>query len=321
MPIRTFHEYMNEKGTVVKPVVDPTGDTSKVAPKSPKNGKPYATPTKPIGKAKAEKGGFAEKGPKDLEYNPVKAGTDVTKQKNLPSFPDVKDAPRHAAGKLKSETFLDQTAGMSPSEFAAYVSEATAAGTTTTHPAHYVKYVCRMMSQNSSVTESFVAEAKRCGTLPRLAFETLTQTDGLRTVVEMMGDPDIGPAFCRKICKLMAEEVSPPIAASGDEETPTPGDKIPTTSLNGPAGQKPEQDGLPDDVAGEGPPDDSEPTDDPDAKPVAAHNDIRNPDEKTDEDDEDESGAPLALPAHENMLRAMTGYARLSETVRRYRRR
>ena len=228
---KTFAEYMNSKGvTVEKPVVDAKGDpkvTTSDKPDQGKNSKPYAA-GKNSDKYKPKKpaDGFADKGNSKLKYAPGVAGVDKAGEggKKVASFPNCKSAT------TKSEAFLDATKGMNSSEFAKFVAEQNKAGRSdVSHPSQYIKYTTALVAENANLADSLVCEFRRRGVLALLAFEVLSQPEGVKTLVEMMGDPVIGPAFCRKLARKMSEEVSPPVTQDMEDEE---GQDIPTDPMN-----------------------------------------------------------------------------------------
>ena len=318
---RTFQEYLNSRGKVAeKPTVDATADTGPTPTAKPDQGKgskPYA-PGKTM-KPKGPTGGFAEKGAGNLKYAPGVTGVDKAGEggKKLPSYPNVRSATP------KSEAFHDATKGMNAAEFNQYIAaQNKAGGESSAHPIQYVKYTTALMAENASVATSLIHEAKRRNVRDLLVYEALQHPEAVKTLVEMMADPVIGPAFTRRLARRLSEEVSPPIdqatlglddpnagdpnagdpnAVPGDVEDGQVDPNAPPPETD-PANPEVDEDGNPIDPAAVHPSHGEGEELDPNAVPQGA------------------PGLPpggmmpgMMPPAAENMLNALAGHARLLE--------
>lgn len=232
--IKTFSEYLKANGKVLKdPPVEKVPEYKGSIPTKPDQGKgsePYSAPGKSgKHKPKDDKSGLVHKGPKNLKYTPdTKVPAKVGEGgKKLPSYPKVGDAPRPKKGKLKTEEFLDATRDMSTSEFAAHMAESIKAGDmSTAHPIQYVKYTAALIRENGNIAASLIMEAKRRGVLSLLVYEAMQHQEGLATVVDMLGDSEVGPSFRRRMDRMIAEEIAPPAFddgadGGGESEIPT----------------------------------------------------------------------------------------------------
>jgi hypothetical protein len=169
MKMRSFTEYLNEKGKLVKPVIDPEADTGPSPVASPEKSaiegktwkaeaalkdKPvaYSAPGEDKGQPKYEKG-FAQEGDKKLIYEP-----DVNKkEKEVPTFP-----------KGKTEQFIHDTQNMSNAAFVHYMA-------TQTSP-EYIKAV-EIVGANKKLLESLILEVKKHGHFDSLVKEVFNQPE------------------------------------------------------------------------------------------------------------------------------------------------
>jgi hypothetical protein len=323
-----FTEYLNGQGKLVeKPTVDPKADYKGKVPAKPEQGsgtEPYAA-GRPVKKPKTtvgpspDKGGFAEKGDKKLEYKPdtkvpAKVGEGGDKK---PTWPN---------GKVKTcvETLLDDTKDMSAAEFARYVaSQNKVENNGVAHPIRYIKYVAQLIAENNNLATTLVHELRRHDLLPLVVFETLQSAHGVQAVVEMMSDAVVGPGFCRKLAKKMAEEVAPPVAGddadpaaqdiptdpAGDNPTPTAPDEDAELDPNAPPPE--DMPVNPDGTPGDGTEGAEEPEVeiDPDAPGHEEHDSIRHPDAMVHRLQALKGQAPAA----EHFVAALTGHPRLLE--------
>lgn len=169
MKMRSFTEYLNEKGKLVKPIIDPDADTGPSPTPTPEKaateGKawkaeaalkdkpvPYSAPGKDQGHPKYEKG-FAQEGDKKLIYEPG----DDDKIKEVPTFP-----------KTKTEQFIDETQNMSNATFVKYMSkQINPEGMKATE----------IVGANKHLLSAFVLETKKNGNFKELVKELFNQPE------------------------------------------------------------------------------------------------------------------------------------------------
>ncbi len=311
---KTFSEYMNNRGvTVEKPVVDPKADFKGDIPAKPDQGKnsaPYAAgKNSDKYKPKKDGSGFADKGKSNLKYAPGVTGVAKAGEggKKIASFPKVKSAT------TKSEAFLDATKDLNTTDFYKFVAEHDKAGQVdVSHPAQYIKYTAALVAENANLADSLVCEFKRRGLLSLLVFEALQQAEGLKTLVEMMGDPVVGPSFCRKLCRKLNEEASPPVTQDGDEEA---GQDIPTDPMNADVPPQAGEEDAP--IDPDAPPGDG----DEDGEFGLDGEEPMDPNDQGHiHDDDDPQSSTAAVPpvgAVENVLNALAGHSNLFEGMYR----
>lgn len=202
---RRFREYMSSTGKLDAPKVDASADTGPEGDKAPKAAatkgkgweaqvkstdkpKPYSTDTKPVGKdfslrPKGEKDGksFADEGNKKLVYEP-KTPKDFGKE----------GGAKVASWPKTTKEFLDNTHGMSLSEFAEFLSDRNQSGLTgsqlSSNPIIAAQYVSALAAANEGVMETLVREMKRLGCLDRLVAEIFKHPEAYPEVASTIGE-------------------------------------------------------------------------------------------------------------------------------------
>ncbi len=232
MNFRHFKEYLNAKGKLQeKPEVDSSGDTAPTPPKKPptpvtkgKNweanplaGKPadYTPTTSP---AKQQKGtpGLANDGDKKLVYEPETPETiDKEGGKKVSTWPKA----------ATTKEFLDNTKGMSISEFVNFVSQENQTNGQV-NPLPYIRFVANLVSKNPNLMESLVREIRRNNGIGILANESLKLPEAVDEVAFMMQDEK----FTRRLEKAMRETVEAPASETEFDE---PKKKRRTKSIDG----------------------------------------------------------------------------------------
>jgi hypothetical protein len=169
MNMRSFKEYLNEKGKLVKPVINADADTGPSPVSSPekpaiqgKNWKaeaalkdkpvPYSGLGKDEGHPKYEKG-FAQEGDKKLIYEPG----DDKKTKEVATFP-----------KTKTEQFIEDTHNLSNAAFVQYMSSQI-------NP-ESIKAI-QVVGANKNLVASVVLEIKKNGNFKELVKELFEQPE------------------------------------------------------------------------------------------------------------------------------------------------
>ena len=216
MALKKFHQFLEEKkagknggdpAPKVKMAIVPDY-AGKKSDSPPGGGKPYGTgkgATKEDSKApKGEKNeeGLVDKGDKSLKYNPM------TPYKGTI---DLKPIKAERKTKNTSEAFVTATKGMSPTEYASFLSrkyenlgEIQAA----------VENFRRLVSVSPSAIMALVAESKRGGFYSHLMSEMLQHPGAMEIVAAQLGDKNEGMSAARRLAKAMNEMVGPPMHAS-----------------------------------------------------------------------------------------------------------
>ena len=189
----------------------------KVPSTPPGGGKPYGPKggsSKDSESPKGEKNeaGFAEKGDKALKYTPKTVHGKTA---------DLKPVARKLT---KSEGFVDATAKLSPSDFAAYMAKKNS-NLGDVHEA--VSRLSGLVKGNPSSVVALVGEARRNGFFNLLMAEMLQYPEAMNLVAKLLGDKNEGMAASRRLVKAMHEMVGPPmhqtLGGPGKKGLPAPG--------------------------------------------------------------------------------------------------
>lgn len=254
--LRSIKEYLDEKGKLAAPkvtkVADYTGPDPK-APEAPKTkGKnwdsgtsagtpsPYRTPISNNSKSSSEEG-FADKGSKDLVYEP---DTETSKDSGYLPGGKVVDV------KSKTESFINKTKNMSMKEFTEYMVEecgcagmggedsdlpmvnAYSSGKFHPYPPEAIKYVVVLADKNEKIMENLVHEMKRSGGLGKIIKSLMEHPEAYDEMTSLFEDGEEGHKRAKKMAGSMAdkysrfldeqnglyETVSPPVGIEDDSE-------------------------------------------------------------------------------------------------------
>lgn len=309
---KSWKEYIDERGKLVdkppvKTVPDFDGKIQTAPEKSIKSGKgwkidgpkpeqpkPYSVKNTQNAPA-PEKGGFAEKGDKDLIYKPK------------------------LEKKLKSEEFIEKTQNMSLQEYANYIVEqckcesmddddmptvtAYAAGRFHPHPPEAVKYVAHLSGKNDRIKDALIHEFKRNGGLKGLVEALMDHPETYDILVDILEHDEHGPKKSDAFVSAMSskhtdfmnqfESVGPSVGLDdefSDEEIPD---------------EPSDNDEMPDDETEDTPNDDEIP---PEDSEVAQNSDIFSKPKKK----------PKKKFSHDNLLDSMSKHDHMLDKMRSY---
>lgn len=223
---KQFSEFVTDKDKGKAPVKKIADYTGPIPNKPPGGGSPYAATGKGGKASKGAKVGsdWTEKGDKSLVYKP-KTDQEMSDKGTAKCVDSVKE-------------FVDATKGMSPSQFAKYISE-NSANVGIAHES--IHQVCKILAENPQHTADLVRELNRKELLPLAVASAFSHPEGYKTVVAMMEN---SVEFCRKLVNAMNEMVGPPAhhmgmghpAAGGSLGMGDDGTGIPPTPGQDPSG-------------------------------------------------------------------------------------
>ncbi len=208
---RHFQEYLDSKGNLDKPKVDPSGDTGPEAAKNPpaaaKSGKgwdnkaalsdkpkPYAPPQTPAKQQKGEKG-LANDGDKKLIYEP-----------ETPEEIGKEGGKKVAGGWTKTEQFLAKTKQMSLPEFTSFISDRAKVEGANIPPLVAFRYVNEILSKNPTLIETFIREIKRSGPFDVLVEQLMKHPETYTEMAVVLSDKESGLDNCGNLVRALEEE-------------------------------------------------------------------------------------------------------------------
>jgi hypothetical protein len=203
-------EYLDGSGKLVeKPVVKMVADYNGPDPASPaasgpglakstnERPAPYRAANTNVS-GKGSESGLADKGAKNLKYEP---DVDTSKDlglKAIPSWP-----------KSQTEQFLNKTKGMSLAEFSQYVVKECVQDVDAIEP---IQQLAKIIEQKPKLINFFLAEVRRNGGVKNLLSAILNSQDGYDALTELLGENTKScEAFARSLRKNLTEAVGPPI--------------------------------------------------------------------------------------------------------------
>jgi len=228
--LKRFAQYVEEKtaGLDGKAKVSLMADyTAKTPQKPPQNGKypdqpdntghtstlPYGNTGKDVGLVMAEPDGATPLGnAKHPNMDPKKAAA--------LGVPPAARPKVHKASRKQLKEFVEQTTGLSDSEFVQYLMERKGSDRPpvamvhdlhgepfTPHPHEAINYICSLM-HNPKMISRLVREAKRHGHLENLVAELMDHPEFYNEAVKMMGDKDEGRKITDKFARTMQDHHS-----------------------------------------------------------------------------------------------------------------
>lgn len=205
-----FQEYLNAKSGSKKDDVSEKPKIAKVADypgpnnnKPPQGGAGYAAPGAQPPKGHQadgpDKGGFANKGEKNLVYNPKTEG-----------------AYDREVIKTKTQEWLDGTKGLSLSEFAKEIkASAVVNGKSPTNNIRQTVANCRL---NPNLIETLLREFKREEMLEAVVAQLFTHPEAYNELAKIMEGNNDGLLVCRRLVRAINEIVGPPAHDLDDED-------------------------------------------------------------------------------------------------------
>jgi len=198
-----FSEYLDNQGKMEKTKISVDGDTGPSPTKAPepaaKKGKnwkcettlaekpkDYATSTQPdkqmVMKDKDAKPGLGTEGDKKLIYEPeTPTKSTADGMVNIkPTWPKATEKTTATA-----ESFINATKDMSTEEFVAYLSETKEKEE---HPLKTIINAVRLMKDNDKLTETFVRETRRQGSLDILVNEMFKLEESYKGLATLLSD-------------------------------------------------------------------------------------------------------------------------------------
>ena len=194
---KKFKQFVTDKDkdkAPVKKIADYEGPFKNTPPSG---GEPYAATGKGGKATKNAKvnGDWTDKGNKDLVYKPKTDQDSPDKKGDVKGVESVKE-------------FVDETKGLSATEFAKYLAKNNKNSGIVHESIHQT---CQALVQNPNNIPDLVRELKRTGLLGQTALECLSHQEGYEALATLMGDENLGESVCRRLVKTMDEMVGPPM--------------------------------------------------------------------------------------------------------------
>ncbi|RDJ35304.1 MAG: hypothetical protein DWQ19_10850 [Crenarchaeota archaeon] len=232
---------VNATGLAGNPKVKLVADYEGPDPKKPTKGEgqgdlnPYKAANKNASAKKAETGGFADMGDKNLEYTPDTKGGN-SKLTSLGT--EIKD--EWPKGLPKTEQFFNKTKNMSTKEFAEFMVKecgtieltedlpmvnATKPGAFHPHPSEAIRYVAALSKKSPKVVEQLMHELKRANILGEVFKAALEYPEAYSELTNLFEEEnEDGERRSRRFARALKEAVGPPMGLKmepeEDEESP-----------------------------------------------------------------------------------------------------